>query len=323
MQKSDLASIRALVQSTPYPPALPRRSVWVNLAMWLGQRTGGMSTYTPHSCGGTDDAKVQYDYDQEIEESFWDIVRDHAPSGVLEGADLLDIGCGWGGKSIYYAEHYPVRSVTGFDLPGVFDPAVPAQYAEERGLSNCSFISGYAEDIPLPDDQFDVVIMDDVLEHVADPEAVLRESRRVLRPGGLLIARFPSIRMMQAHHFDRALKLPGLHYLLPWRTWAGGFNYYLLHGRKKCTYEPFAEVRPTAFHKGLTMGLNGMDYKAFKGVADRSGLAIRSLGMVGFPRAKFGARGWAFTLYQALRSIPPLHEVLSRSIVFVGEKKGE
>jgi len=293
----------------------------VNIAMWFGGRVGGTSTFTPHSCGGTDEAKVQYDYDREMEESFWDIVGDHVPRGILKDADLLDIGCGWGGKSIYYAARYPVRSVTGFDLPGAFDPAVPTRYVEERGLSNCSFICGYAEAIPLPDDRFDVVIVDDVLEHVADPEAVLRESRRVLRPGGLLVARFPSIRMMQAHHFDRALKIPGLHYMLPWKTWAGGFNYYLLHGRTKPTYEPFAEVRSTAFHKGLTMCLNGMDYKAFKEVASRSGLDIRSLGLVGFPRTKFGHQSWAFKLYQALRAVPPLYESLSRSIVFVGEKK--
>jgi hypothetical protein len=48
--------------------------------------------------------------------------------------------------------------VEGFDLPGVFDPAVPAAFAAERGVAGCTFRTGYAEKIPYGDAEFDAVL---------------------------------------------------------------------------------------------------------------------------------------------------------------------
>jgi SAM-dependent methyltransferase len=45
--------------------------------------------------------------------------------------------------------------------------------------------------IPYPDQWFDVVVTNQVFEHVADPPPALREIRRVLKPGGVFIALFP------------------------------------------------------------------------------------------------------------------------------------
>lgn len=46
--------------------------------------------------------------------------------------------------------------------------------------------------IPHPDSRFDVVFADNVMEHVVDPTAVLREIRRVLKPGGCFLAKTPN-----------------------------------------------------------------------------------------------------------------------------------
>lgn len=48
-------------------------------------------------------------------------------------------------------------------------------------------------DMNLPDNHFDVVSLWDVLEHTTDPQAVLKECRRVLKQGGLLIVNYPDI----------------------------------------------------------------------------------------------------------------------------------
>jgi SAM-dependent methyltransferase len=49
-----------------------------------------------------------------------------------------------------------------------------------------AIVSGVGEDLPFEDASFDLVLSSNVLEHVRDPAAVISESIRVLRPGGLL-----------------------------------------------------------------------------------------------------------------------------------------
>lgn len=183
----------------------------------------------------------------------WEVLEGFADESVFEGKDVLDVGCGWGGKAIYLAETTSLAHITGFDLPGIFRPEVAVEFSRERGVEGrCRFTIGVAEEIPFADHQFDLVLMDDVLEHVADPAAVIAETGRVLKPGGTIVARFPSIKMLKAHHFDRALALPGLHYLMPMRAWAQGFNYFLLHNRAGVRFEPFSEVVSTRYRRAVT-----------------------------------------------------------------------
>jgi SAM-dependent methyltransferase len=50
----------------------------------------------------------------------------------------------------------------------------------------------HAGHVPLPDQSFDVVLSDFVLEHVTEPALFLREVRRLLKPGGLFVFRTPN-----------------------------------------------------------------------------------------------------------------------------------
>jgi len=51
----------------------------------------------------------------------------------------------------------------------------------------------FAEKIPYPDETFDLAFSSNVLEHLADPEAVFREIGRVLKPGGVFVAKTPNL----------------------------------------------------------------------------------------------------------------------------------
>ena len=61
--------------------------------------------------------------------------------------------------------------------------------AEERGLTNIRFRQADAQRLALPDGSFDVVHSHQVLQHLGDPVAALREMRRVCAPGGVVAAR--------------------------------------------------------------------------------------------------------------------------------------
>ena len=318
-----IARLQAM-STSPHAPEPPARSLAVEVIMRLVTRTG-VRLETPHLHGGTDAEKVEYEY--RFADSFWEVLQGVAGPEALTGKRVLDVGCGWGGKDLQYAETLGLASIVGFDLPGIYKPEVTEAEARARGLDNCTFTTGYAEDMPFDDASFDVLIMEDVLEHVSDPVLTLRECARVLRAEGTIIARFPSLRMLVAHHMDRAVAYPGMQYLLPTRRWAAGLNHYLLTNRNGVRYEPFCEVVRTPYHKAVTRDLNGMDLAAFRSIVEGLPFRIQALELVGYTKDKFvnhfGRWGSPLHLaYKGARALPPLREPLSMSIVFAADKVG-
>ena len=293
----------------------PKRNLLATLVAASSRRRGLVSV-TPHTSEGTPaDDKIDFEYEQGS--IFWSWFGDQAGMDVLAGRDVLDAGCGWGGKTVYYAEVGGVRSIAGFDLPG-FDAEAPARWARERGLTNCTFANGTAEQMPYADNSFDVVMLDDVLEHVEDPRAALAECARVLRPGGRVYARFPSIKMMYAHHFDRITMLPALHRVMSMKHWAAGFNHYI--ERTGISVAPFSKVE-TRFGREVCRDLSGMDVSDFEQLAAQSPLSTIRLELEPVPSWKTHAvrRYVVYPLYNAARQIPPLRETLSFSISYIGE----
>jgi ubiquinone/menaquinone biosynthesis C-methylase UbiE len=53
-------------------------------------------------------------------------------------------------------------------------------------------VEGFADNLPFASNSFDIVICDNVLEHLNEPELVLREVARVLKPGGVFLAKTPN-----------------------------------------------------------------------------------------------------------------------------------
>ncbi|MCB9616270.1 MAG: class I SAM-dependent methyltransferase [Sandaracinus sp.] len=98
------------------------------------------------------------------------------------GEKLLEIGCGVGAVLAVLGEHFPGLNLTGVDL-------VPSQIAAakdelaSRGLRADLRVAD-AGALPFDDASFDHVYGVWVLEHVREPHPILREVRRVLRPGG-------------------------------------------------------------------------------------------------------------------------------------------
>jgi len=103
-------------------------------------------------------------------------------------ARVLDVGCGPGTITADLAARVPGGDVTGIDAAA----DVLAQAREEagrRGQRNVRFDTGDVYDLDFADGTFDVVHAHQVLQHLTDPVAALREMRRVCRPGGLVAAR--------------------------------------------------------------------------------------------------------------------------------------
>ena len=106
------------------------------------------------------------------------------------GVDLLDVGCAAG----LFLER---ARAAGWQIRGVEPNAELAAKAEQR-LGSGAILNTTFEDAPLRTQVFDAITMWDVLEHVADPAAVLRRCAGLLRDSGTLLLKVPDLDSLTA-----------------------------------------------------------------------------------------------------------------------------
>lgn len=100
--------------------------------------------------------------------------------GDVRGKYLLDLGCGAGENSVYFAQLGASCVATDYS-PGMVDVAV--KLAERNGVQVEGKVIN-AMEIDFPDNTFDVIYASNLLHHIPDPKLVLQEMHRVLKPGG-------------------------------------------------------------------------------------------------------------------------------------------
>lgn len=129
-------------------------------------------------------------------------------TGKPNGRRLLDVGCHIG-IFVEIAERH------GWDAWGVD----PSRWAVEQGRARgLNVLQGTLDTVDFPPETFDVVTLWDVIEHVMDPQATLRQAHRLLKPGGLLVVhtidiespfarmlggRWPWLMEMHIYYFSR------------------------------------------------------------------------------------------------------------------------
>jgi arsenite methyltransferase len=117
-------------------------------------------------------------------ESFAGVANPWELGRLTPGERVLDLGSGAGTDSLVAAQMVGQHgSVTGIDMtPAMLAKARTA--AVEMGAANVEFVESEAEQLPFPDEHFDVVISNGVIDLIPDKDAVFAELYRVLVPGG-------------------------------------------------------------------------------------------------------------------------------------------
>ncbi len=147
----------------------------------------------------------------------------------LSGLVALDVGCSAG----FIADELALAGATthGVDID---EPGLAK--AQARFGDRVDFRLARGEALPFPDNSLDIVVLNHIYEHVVDPEAVLADIHRVLRPGGVLYLglghrwqviephhRLPFLSWLPRRAADRyvALAGKGTHYYERYETPAG------------------------------------------------------------------------------------------------------
>jgi SAM-dependent methyltransferase len=110
--------------------------------------------------------------------------------GMPAHARILDAGCGSGRNMVELARY---GAVTGVELS-----ETSVALARERGVGDV--LAGSVLEMPFADDSFDVAVSLDVIEHLEDDLAALRELRRTVAPGGALLLTVPAYQWLWSGH---------------------------------------------------------------------------------------------------------------------------
>ncbi len=133
-------------------------------------------------------------YQQLIRDEEWKWLKQEIP----ENSKFLDVGCG-SGYTMQMASEDLNCECTGVDPE-------PGAHGVGRFLKSIIkdeiILKGFAENLPLENNSFDVVFSSHVLEHVNDEQQSLKEMKRVLKDGGLLIIGMPTAKMAFINFFS-------------------------------------------------------------------------------------------------------------------------
>lgn len=155
----------------------------------------GISLINPGGSLGSDNFKVSLPNDlrdlknELIQFHGYDSMNNLFFKEYIKGKNLAELGCGHGFMTLLLAEF--AKEVQAFDVD---QKAIEFanRLKEKFNLNNIRFDHFRGNNFPVPEEQFDVVISADVIEHVRDPLSYLKEAYRVLKKDGLLLLTTPN-----------------------------------------------------------------------------------------------------------------------------------
>ncbi len=152
------------------------------------------------------------------------VVRHALGVETLEGLRAVDVGCSAGFIADELALAGASTSGVDIDEPGL-------EKARARFGERVDFRLARGEDLPFDDGSVDVAVLNHIYEHVVDPEAVVADIHRVLRPGGLLYLGIGHRwQVIEPHH-----RLP----FLSWLPQGAADRYLRLTGKGEHYYEHY------------------------------------------------------------------------------------
>lgn len=193
------------------------------------------------------------------------------PEEMFRDKVVLDVGCGAGGKSLYYVT-LGAAKVVGIDIVPYYKEQSD-ELAKKLGINGFEFRCEDAANLTFPDNTFDTVIMNDAMEHVAKPEEVLAELRRVLKPGGRIYCNFPPYGHPYGAHLQDAIGILWVQYFYSEKTMVAAYRDLvkdLPDGEDRINFRIGKNEKGEEYFSYL----NKMSIKRFRKIRDKSGFKV-------------------------------------------------
>jgi len=197
-------------------------------------------------------------------------------AGEVSGERVLDLGCGLGIRTMAVAEAGAAAAVgVDSDLEKIHRARTQADLS---GVRSVSYSVQCGTSLAFDAAHFDVVLVLDVMEHLGDPTAVLRECARVLRRGGRVLIGFPPYRSPWGGHLFTHVPIPWAQQLFPDRelleVWREVHQEMVARGEFRCSPERARAIEAAKTTADL-WGCNGMTVAAFLDLVDHIPLELK------------------------------------------------
>jgi len=247
----------------------------------------------------------------------------HFSDSELVGKDVLDFGCGAGQLSFFLASKGLAKSITGVDID---QAALVRAQSRLNSQPDCAetlcFIEGNVEGLPLEAESVDLITAFDCLEHVMNPQSILADWTRVLRPGGRVLIEWFPFKGPWGPHMEALIPLPWAHVI---------FGEKALFRTAKAIYDDPAFIprhwdlnadgskKPNKWGQWESFAeqgyVNGLDIADLRKMLRNVGLEIDR-----FERSGFGQSGAKRLIGQSLMALPVLGEYATSYTVIALQK---
>lgn len=125
---------------------------------------------------------------------------------ILPTEDVVNLGCGVGPQAVVYKGNF--RRMVGVDLSA--DRLEQSKtLLREHGVTGYETLCAPVEQTGLPSESFDKALAIDIIEHLPNPEGIVKEAHRLLRTGGELLVSVPAMHDYYTHGMAALGKLLG------------------------------------------------------------------------------------------------------------------
>jgi ubiquinone/menaquinone biosynthesis C-methylase UbiE len=224
---------------------------------------------------------------------------------------IIDIGCGDGGKTCFYASAHP-KVCIGLDIDPVRVSSARS-FGISMGCKNLAFVLGSSEHLPFKSGSFDIGIMNDVAEHFGAPLESLKEANRISKESGLLLVTFTSYRSAGGAHVFERIHVPWVQFMFSDREIIQALQ-HIYKSNRFIGYQFPSLMKGSPKNLSDLADINKMTLNRFSRLAIDTGFSFKLLTFRPIIERKVS--------YLLLKLLPPIPaELVTRKVICILQKQ--